>query len=145
MGAMTSMMAPSCGSRGWAGGTLDWWPKARPRCGSTWSCVARSQTSPSAHPRASGYPQLAEWGRDALSRRRRDRCQVRVVWVRRRRRREERHEVRADRGHTLVVAEEVAAGGRCVLKVERAEHVALGPVCRLGAIGGRVAVDEPLV
>jgi hypothetical protein len=30
MGAMTSMMAPSCGSRGWAGGTLDWWPKARP-------------------------------------------------------------------------------------------------------------------
>jgi hypothetical protein len=32
MGAMTSMMAPSCGSRGWAGGTLDWWPKARPRC-----------------------------------------------------------------------------------------------------------------
>ena len=30
MGAMASMMAPSYGSRGWAGGTLDWWPKARP-------------------------------------------------------------------------------------------------------------------
>jgi hypothetical protein len=29
MGAMASMMAPSYGSRGWAGGTLDWWPKAR--------------------------------------------------------------------------------------------------------------------
>jgi hypothetical protein len=35
MGAMTSMMAPQLRSRGWAGGTLDWWPKGRPRCGST--------------------------------------------------------------------------------------------------------------
>ena len=69
---------------------------------------------------------------------------VRIGW---RRRREERVEVRADRGHALVVSEEVRAGGRRVLDVERAVDVVLGPVRGVGAVDGepREAVDEPLV
>jgi hypothetical protein len=69
---------------------------------------------------------------------------VRIGW---RRRREERVEVRADRGHALVVSEEVPAGGRRVLDVERAVDVVLGPVRGVGAVDGepREAEDEPLV
>src|SRR5207249_1970199 len=56
-----------------------------------------------------------------------DRRQVGVVLVRRRGLGEERRERRAERGQALVVTEEIAAGDRSVLDVERSVDVVVGP------------------
>src|SRR5439155_16153983 len=84
-------------------------------------------------------------GAATLGRLRRDPRQIRVVLVRCRRLGEERRERRADRVQPLVVAQEVAPGGRGVLDIERSVHVVLRPIRGVGTVGVGMAVDEPLV